>query len=106
MSDIVPRPGESGTDAIFRLYDRFHGTGLTDTDQTVIVCNDHAADQCTVSELRDALTLANGQIECLQQRLADPLTGPDDRADGQLMMAHLARAIAEVDHAIAQRSQP
>jgi len=40
---IVPRPGESLTSAIFREYDRFHGSGLSATDQAAVICADRAA---------------------------------------------------------------
>lgn len=41
--ELVCRPGESPTAAAFRHFDRFHGSGLSATDQVVVLVDDHAA---------------------------------------------------------------
>lgn len=75
---IEPRPGESLVFATFRELDPFHGSGLSATDQTVIVSQ-------TCDELRQALAdagrrnavlvIANrahvATVHQLQQALAD-----------------------------------
>src|SRR5258706_7690020 len=75
---ITPRPGESLVFATFRQLDRFHGSGLTATDQTAIVSAEREQLRQALAECSRrcaALLIANrahvATIRQLQQSLAD-----------------------------------
>jgi hypothetical protein len=66
---IKPRQGESLTAAVIRELDPRAGSGLSETDRMCINAENRAADQKTISELRDSLASANETIAELQNQL-------------------------------------
>lgn len=103
---LAPRPGESLTAATFRQLDRFHGSGLSATDQTVVVSehcavlgeqldavlrlnadmqHDRDSLRAIICQLRKALTDAHELIAVLQDQLdaarVDVVSAADAAAD-------------------------
>lgn len=112
-TEIVPRPGESMTAAIFREHDRFARTGHTATDQTAIVADDagkaaHKLAECaqrcadlvvtntahvaTIHQLQESLAAAQKKINELQGQLYEATANAASDAD--------AKATAEVAWAL------
>lgn len=105
---ITPRPGESLVFATFRQLDPFHGSGLSATDQTVIVsetCEDlrqaladagrrnaallieQRAHLATIRQLQQALVDANALIASYQDQLEEATANAASDADDVSIMA-------------------
>lgn len=98
---ITPRRGESLTAATFRQLDRFHGSGLSATDQTVIISESaavyreqldavlrlNAEMQYDRDSLRQALSQAHELIDALQEQLEAATANAASDADAGLMAA-------------------
>jgi hypothetical protein len=91
QESIIPRPGESLTSALFRQYDRFHGTGLSDTDQTVVLVDEHAA----LTRALDEALKVNAALLAEADRLRAELQAAKRESAARLELMHDAYALID-----------